>query len=591
MDSWSVYALGAVVLGIVGWALHRRLQLSQAKNPTLLGHARWARRMAALVPFYAFDEGEFFTTDRAPEEIAARRRAGLARLKGRLESASPRSAAFTEDLDDTLSDVHFTTRYRIPFQYRDYVRRMLRVGLVAEETAGTQIKDLDGRWAYDLTGSYGVNVFGYDFYKECIDSGAARVRELGPVLGPYHPLIKENVERLKAISGMDEVSFHMSGTEAVMQAVRLAQYHTRRPRIVVFCGAYHGWWDGVQPGIGNPRKVNDVYLLKDMSSRALEVLRTRSDIACVLVNPLQALHPNAGAPADSTLIDSSRRADFDRAAYTEWLAELRRVCTERGIALIFDEVFVGFRIAYGGAQEYFGVRADLVTYGKTLGGGLPVGVVCGTHKFMKRFRDDRPTDICFARGTFNSHPYVLGAMNEFLRRIEAPELRSSYEGLDELWNSRARMLNERLESAGIPARVANLASIWTVTYSTPSRYNWMFQYYLRAEGLALSWVGTGRLIFSHNVSDADFAEIVDRFVRAGEAMLADGWWWAPPAASNGAIKRRVLGELFAARFGRRPSEPATQPRSSAPKPTADAQRAGSVSDSEAAPATEVKASP
>jgi len=135
------------------------------------------------------------------------------------------------------------------------------------------------------------------------------------------------------------------------------------------------------------------YTLKEMDERSLRVLRTRNDIACVLVNPLQALHPNASAPGDSSLIDSGRRAGFDRAAYTRWLAQLREVCTQRGIVLIFDEVFVGFRIAAGGAQEYFAVRADMVTFGKTVAGGLPVGVVCGRADLMKRFREDRPR-IC-----------------------------------------------------------------------------------------------------------------------------------------------------------------------------------------------------
>src|SRR6202035_3440925 len=146
------------------------------------------------------------------------------------------------------------------------------------------------------------------------------------------------------------------------------------------------------------------FTLKEMDESTLRVLRSRGDIACVLVNPLQALHPNVGAPSDSTLIDSTRQAHVDRAAYTQWLCKLRAVCSERDIALIFDEVFVGFRLAAGGAQEYFGVRADLVTYGKTIGGGLPIGVVCGRKDLMKRFRDDRPADICFARGTFNAHP-------------------------------------------------------------------------------------------------------------------------------------------------------------------------------------------
>jgi glutamate-1-semialdehyde 2,1-aminomutase len=319
--------------------------------------------------------------------------------------------------------------------------------------------------------------------------GSARAVDLGPVLGGYHPSVAYNVRRLREISGLDEVSFHMSGTEAVMQAVRLARFHTRRTHLVRFCGAYHGWWEGVQPGIGNPVTQRETYTLKDMDEKSLHVLRRRRDIACVLVNPLQALHPNAGAPSDSALLDSARRTRFDKEAYGNWLKRLRAVCTEQNIVLVFDEVFVGFRLARGGAQEYFDVRADLVTYGKTLGGGLPIGVVCGRHHLMKRFRSDRPADICFARGTFNSHPYVMTAMDEFLSRLASPNFRSVYNGLDETWNDRARTLNDRLAAADLPVRVSNLSSIWMVHYTEPSRYNWMLQYYLRAEGLALSWVG------------------------------------------------------------------------------------------------------
>ncbi len=281
-----------------------------------------------------------------------------------------------------------------------------------------------------------------------------RVRELGLVLGAYHPVVADNVRRLKEISGLDEVSFHMSGTEAVMQAVRLARYHTSRSHLVRFCGAYHGWWGDVQPGVGNPLPARETYTLKDMSEEALRVLRTRSNIACVLVNPLQALHPNGGAPADTSLVDSGRHASFDKQAYADWLKRLRAVCTERNIVLIFDEVFVGFRLALRGAQEYFGVRADLVTYGKTVGGGFPIGVVCGRKDLMKRFRDDRPADICFARGTFNSHPVVMGAMNEFLQHLETPQARALYRNLDELWDSRAQRLNRHLhdESAAAAGR-------------------------------------------------------------------------------------------------------------------------------------------
>jgi glutamate-1-semialdehyde 2,1-aminomutase len=382
-------------------------------------------------------------------------------------------------------------------------------------------------WRYDLSGSYGVNVFGYDFYKECLQAGFERARSIGPVLGPYHPVIRDNVEALKQISGLDEVSFHMSGTEAVMQAVRLARYHTGRKYLVRLCGAYHGWWDGVQPGVGNQRKVDDVYTLADLSPRTLHVLETRKDIACVLINPFQALHPNNDAPGDSTLVASDRSAAFDRARYSEWLKQIREVCTRRGIALIFDEVFAGFRLGYRGAQEYFGVQADLVTYGKTLGGGLPIGVLCGRRALMKRFKDEQPANVSFARGTFNSHPYVMTCMAEFLGRIQQAKYQDCYAQADALWNQRVANLNEKLMQSGLPLRIANMHSILTVLYTQPC---------------------TGRLIMSLDYSDDDFTEVSERIVRAGLAMQGDGWWWQAPHLTNRWIKRQMLKDMLASRF-------------------------------------------
>jgi len=556
---WSFVALVAAFLLLR--AARSRLLLSRAKHRSLQGHPRWAKRLAALLPFYEFDEAQFFAADGAPAELVRRRRLGFARLARLFEERSPRTLAYHR-MASTISDLQFTSAYRVPFQFRGHVARNLRVGPVASQTSGVRIGNLDDEWSYDLTGSYGVNLFGYDFYKACVDAGIAHVRDLGPVLGPYHPIIEDNVRTLIEISGLDQVSFHMSGTEAVMQAVRLARFHTKRSHVVRFAGAYHGWWDDVQPGPGNPAQVHDTYTLKEMDPGTLAVLDTRNDIACVLVNPVQSLHPNRGAPSDGTLVGSNRAAQFDRRAYAAWLKALRDVCTRRSIVLILDEVFVGFRLGRGGAQEYFGIRADMVTYGKTVGGGLPIGVVCGKAHLMKRFRDDRPSDICFARGTFNSHPYVMGAMHEFLRRLDEPDIQATYEDLDARWDARASALNERLARERLPVCIEHMVSIWTVVYTAPSRYNWMFQYYLRAEGLALSWIGTGRLIFSHNYTDADMAAVFDRFVAAAKAMRDDGWWWDAPALTDRAITRQVLRELISARAARRPAWTAAHAASS-----------------------------
>ena len=158
----------------------------------------------------------------------------------------------TKAAESVISDLEFTSRYRVPFQFSRYVRERLAGGSFVSAAQGVELVDLDGNHFYDLTGSYGVNVFGVDFYKECIAAATARGSALGPVLGPLDPCTFENARRLAAISGLDEVSFHMSGTEAVMQAVRLARYHTRRRYAVRFCGAYHGWWGDMQPGVGNP---------------------------------------------------------------------------------------------------------------------------------------------------------------------------------------------------------------------------------------------------------------------------------------------------------------------------------------------------
>jgi len=542
-----LFVAGAGIFTILVRKLLSRLQLSRAKHRSLAGHSKIARRFASLIPLYEYDDAHFFSADGAPDDVAAMRREGFARLAAVFAERYKNTAALTRDIGDAVSDLQFTSRYRVPFQFSRVVREHFQAGIFLQSSSGVSVTDLDGNRFYDLTGSYGVNVFGYDFYKECISRGSERVRELGPVLGAYHPVTAANVRRLLEISGLEEISFHMSGTEAVMQAVRLARYHTRRNRLVRFCGAYHGWWGDVQPGVGNPLEARDTYTLRDMDETALAVLRNRKDIACVLVNPLQSLHPNAAAPGDSTLIDSGRGAHFDRGAYTAWLRKLRQVCRERNIVLIFDEVFVGFRLAYGGAQEYFGIRADMVTYGKTVAGGLPIGVLCGRREFMRRFREDWPADVCFARGTFNSHPYVMGAMFEFLQRIDTDPIRALYRNLDFVWDSRAKALNARLGNADLPVFISNLSSIWTVGYSRPSRYNWMFQYYLCAAGLALSWVGTGRLIFSLNYTDANFADVADRIISAAQAMQRDGWWAHRPL-TNKSIRRGVFKEMLQARI-------------------------------------------
>lgn len=533
----------------LGAALLQRLQLSLAKSPGLGGHLRWAKRIAGMIRGYSYSEKQWLSIDGAPTHIVEKRKNAFLALSQTLREKSPNSLADTAQAKKMLSDLQLTSRYRVPFQFREVIEQNLMTGSFYKETHGVWLTDLDGQTFIDVSGSYGVNLFGQDFYKECIREGSETVQALGPQLGGYHPCVLDNARRITDISGMDEVTFHMSGTEAVMQAVRVARYHTRRNKIVRFTSAYHGWWDDVQPGPGNPMPPSpDTLTLRDMHQNTLRVLRRRRDIACVLINPIQAMHPNRAAPTDSMLVDGSRHAHYDKEAYTAWLKEVREVCTERGIVLIFDEVFMGFRLAKGGAQEYFGIRADMVTYGKTLGGGLPIGVLCGKAALMKRFRDKSPADLCFSRGTFNAHPYVMGAMNSFLKQLDRPEINTLYDNLDQVWSARKNQLNTRLKEENIPLHMEAMSTVWTVIYDVPSRYNWMLQYYLRKHGIALSWVGTGRLIFNLGFSDTDFEEFSQRFINAAKELQEQGWWWISEEQTNKNIKRSVALELLKARL-------------------------------------------
>ena len=376
-----------------------------------------SRRLSRWVKPRSYSDEEFFRADGAAEPWVERRQQGLARLASFLRARYPRCADWGDALRTSFSDLRFTDANRVPFPFARFMRDHFNQCAVVTASDGPRLQDLDGHWTLDVGGSYGVNVAGFARYKEWMARGLERVQDLGPVLGPLHPVVAENTTLLKSVSGLDEVSFHMSGTEAVMAAVRMARFNTRRKLIVCFAGAYHGWWDGVQPGLGSERSIDDCLTLKDLHEASLEAIRRRAgEIAGVLVNPVQSFHPNAPPPSDAILLTSGvRRTEDPSARYAEWLRRLRAVCDECDVPLIFDEVYTGFRLAPGGAQEFFGVAADMVVYGKTVAGGMPIGVVCGKKALMRRFDAERPMRIAYVVGTFSAHPVVMGAMNEFLR--------------------------------------------------------------------------------------------------------------------------------------------------------------------------------
>lgn len=500
-----------------------------------------------FVPAYYFNKYEFLRADDPPEEIALKREAAFDSMPAKWQQKWGKSLAIGEKLRESFSDLRFAAGNRVFLPFKKILDEWCDPFTVCRRTERMNLIDEDGHSQLDISGSYGVNVVGYDRYKEFITKGWEQMKDLGCVLGPVHPVLLENIEMLKKISGKEEVSFHMSGTEAVMSAVRLARFNTRKNLVVMFAGSYHGWWDGVQSSVGNERVADDCLTLKDLADSSLYVLKLRAaEIACVLVNPLQAFHANSPPPSDVVLATDNRFAGEDRAAYSTWLKKLKKTCADAGIVVIFDEVYTGFRLGPGGAQEYFGVDGDLVVYGKTLGGGIPNGVCCGPSWLMSRCDPQRPLRLAYVIGTFSAHPLLLGSMNQFLRWVITQEAK-------DLYNQRHAEIaqfivdtNKAFEQEALPVRFASYCTVWTMLFQIPGRYHWMFQYYLKDEGINLSWVGTGRLNFSLDFTPEDMEEVRKRMLKAARRMKEDGWWHHPKNVNPLKTKLKLGKEMILA---------------------------------------------
>src|SRR5712672_4688965 len=162
-------AAGAVaVTAAVAPKVKARLALSRAKHRSLSGHSKMSRMVARLVPFYEFDINDFFCSDGAPATVATKRQDGFFRLAHLYQDKFARGRQMTAQASEKISDLQFTEAYRVPFQYSRLVREHLGTGAFVQSSAGVTVTDLDGNIFYDLTGSYGVNIFGNDFYKDCI---------------------------------------------------------------------------------------------------------------------------------------------------------------------------------------------------------------------------------------------------------------------------------------------------------------------------------------------------------------------------------------------------------------------------------------
>jgi len=534
-SSDDTVAIFAALLGLrTVPILYKRLLTLAATYPLALTF-KFASR---ILPKYSISEDQFFDCDGCSAEVAERRKAAIKELSERWKAKYPKCHEFSAELKKMISDLRFTSARCFP-AFNGVVQSYLDPSMALDRTEGVDVVDFDGNSSMDISGSYGVNVCGYEQYKAFIEEGWSVAKKKGLFLGSLDNTVLENIAMLRRISGHEEVSFHMSGTEAVMCAVRVARFNTRKPLVVTFGGAYHGWWDGMQPVAGNERLPQDVLCLKDMSALSLQVIQARgSEIAAVLVNALQCFHINQSPPSDPVLSSNNRKVG-PTPGYKEWLHKLRQTCTAAGVVLIFDEVYTGFRLHPQGAQGAYDVKADIVSYGKTLGGGLPIGVVCGPKHLMARGDATKAARINYVIGTFAGHPFVMACMNAFLKWLEKPETVQSYVAMHENIDSFVERANAAFKDRGLPLKLTSWFSVWSILYTEPGRYHWMFQYYLKDAGVNLSWVGTGRLLFSLEWQREDYDRLLGRLLAAAEKMKEGGWWEAP--VSN--IKAKLAGEI------------------------------------------------
>ncbi|MFO1217389.1 MAG: aminotransferase class III-fold pyridoxal phosphate-dependent enzyme [Burkholderiaceae bacterium] len=383
--------------------------------------------------------------------------------------------------------------------------------IVSVRSAGSKIWDIDGNEYVDLTNGFGMTFFGHnpDFIRDAVKAQL----DSGIEIGPQTPLAGEVASMVCDMVGMERAAFCCTGSEAVTAAIRVARTVTGRDKIIMFTGAYHGIFDEVlvrptksgneiratpiAPGI--PTAMADNILALEYGTP--ETLRTiksmGSQIAAVLVEPVQ-----------------SRRPELQP---REFLRELRKITSDSGAALIFDEVVTGFRVHPGGAQALFGVRADIATYGKVIGGGLPIGIVAGSAKYMDaldggtwRYGDDSVPEVgvTFFAGTFVRHPLALAAARAVLLHLK--EHGSELQRRLNLRTTKfVEALRKAAEAAGAPAQINHFSSWFCINFPPNVPLSGIFFASMRSKGVHI-WEGRPCfLTLAH--TDADLELVINAF--------------------------------------------------------------------------------
>jgi amino acid adenylation domain-containing protein len=448
----------------------------------------------------AAQHGTFQPASRSSHDLEPAQQKYLADLIALTEARTPGSKSITEQGRARFADPRAVAGFRPQWKEMVYP-------LITDRAQGSRLWDVDGNEYIDIVNGFGCILFGHS--PQFVVEAIRHQLDIGVAIGPQTALAIEVAELICELTGNERATFCNTGSEAVMAAIRVARTVTGRDKFVYFTGDYHGTFDEVlirntprgsaplAPGIPTKNTTN-VVVLDYGTDASLEYIRTHAEeIAAVLIEPVQTRHPD--------------NQPFD------FISSIREITTQTGIVMILDEVVTGFRLAPGGIQEFLGIRADMCTYGKVIGGGHPIGVLSGKAEYLDaldggewHFGDDSAPEVgvTFFAGTFVRHPLAMAAARAVLLHLKKEGV-----ALQQNLNRRTAALSQRLDNffveRGVPARIHHFASWFYWTFPSDARLATLFYYAMRAKGIHIQEGYPCFLTTAH--TDADFEAIEQAF--------------------------------------------------------------------------------
>ena len=472
-------------------------------------------------------------------DMTARQRENFDSLAQRYNTRFAKSKQFAQDNRKHLADP------RVVSGFRNVIKEVI-YPIVVERSEGPYLWDIDGGKLIDITCGFGSNIFGNSapFIRDAI----ARQLNTGYEIGPQHPLVAEASRLFCQVTGNERVAFCNTGSEAVLGAMRLARTVTAKEKVVIFENDYHGIHDEVivsrgsagyaaPAAAGIPESAAESMIVLDYGSDAsLDYIREHADdIAALLVEPVQSRNPELQPKA--------------------FLEKARHLCTEHHIALIFDEVITGFRIHPRGAQGHYGIDADICTYGKIVGGGMPIGAISGKAKYMDaldggqwQFGDDSAPEVgvTYFAGTFVRHPLVMAAAVAVLSKlVEEPDLQAQ---LNQRADYLVGQINQHAHLVGAPVKIEHCGSMCKIKIPQDIPFEELIYVMLREKGIHV-WDARPTFITTAH-SDEDIEAIITAFKEAMDEMIAMDFFPAPDVAARPNQELAGKPPIEGARLGR-----------------------------------------